>query len=185
MGHGGYGRASLWMRPAIFEEIGQSASATPADTDELWEWAREMTKFDDSGDITQLGMNLPSWTWEYFTWIANFGGVLWDATANEPTPEHPGVLAALADLVTQVDFYGVDTLERWSAGMGSQSGAQDPWLAGTDGNEGLWRLVRPGDFRLLPRFGSLAKIIRQRRHHHHPRPNSKVIALSPGGRGRG
>ena len=120
----------LWMRPAMFEQIGQPGDAAPADTDEMWEWARELTKVDEAGDITQLGMRLPNWTWEYFTWIANFGGILWDPTANEPTPEHPGVLAALADLVAQVEIYGVDTLERWSAGMGAQEGAQNPWLAG-------------------------------------------------------
>jgi multiple sugar transport system substrate-binding protein len=123
----------LWSRPPLCEQIGQESTATPADTDEMWEWARELTQLDNTGDITQLGMGLPSWTWEYFTWIVNFGGVLWDPAANEPTPEHPGVLAALADLVSQVEFYGVDTLERWSAGMGAQSGAQDPWLAGQMG----------------------------------------------------
>lgn len=120
----------LWTRPPLFEAAGKEAGTYPADTDELWEWAGELTQRDSAGDITQLGMRLPNWTWEYFTWIANFGGEVWNAEANEPTPEHPGVLAALEDLVAQVNIYGVDTLERWSSGMGAQSGAQSPYLAG-------------------------------------------------------
>lgn len=120
----------LWTRPQLFGEIGQTGNVAPQDTDELWAWARELTTRDASGDIERLGMRLPGWTWEYFTWIVNFGGVLWDATANEPTPEHPGVLQALNDLLEQVNYYGADELNAWSAGIGSQSGAESPWLAG-------------------------------------------------------
>jgi multiple sugar transport system substrate-binding protein len=120
----------LWTRPQFLGEIGQSAEAVPADTDALWAWANELTTLDAAGDIQRLGMRLPNWTWEYFTWIANFGGVLWDATANEPTPEHSGVIEALNDLVNQVNLYGVEAMQAWSAGIGSQSGAENPWLAG-------------------------------------------------------
>jgi ABC-type glycerol-3-phosphate transport system substrate-binding protein len=119
----------LWTRPQQFAEIGKDATALPADTDELWQWGRELTTR-SNGDIQRLGVRLPDWTWEYFTWIANFGGVLWDTATSQPTPDHPGVLEALNDLVAQVKFYGVDTLDRWSAGIGSQTGAQSPWLAG-------------------------------------------------------
>jgi multiple sugar transport system substrate-binding protein len=118
----------LWTRPQLFQEIGQEPTTYPADTDELWEWARDLTERNAAGDITRLGMRIPDWTWEYFTWIANFGGRLWDSVANEPTPQHDGILAALHDLVTQVEFYGVDALERYAAG--AQSGAQNPWLTG-------------------------------------------------------
>jgi len=120
----------LWTRPPLFEAGGKAANVAPKDSDEMWQVAKDLTERDSTGDITKLGIRLPGWTWEYFTWIANFGGVLWDTEKNEPTPEHPGVMAALNDLVAQVNVYGVDTLERWSAGVGAQSGAQDPWLAG-------------------------------------------------------
>jgi multiple sugar transport system substrate-binding protein len=120
----------LWTRPGFFGDIGQQPDALPKDTDELWAWAKELTVRDAAGDVQRLGMRMPNWTWEYFTWIANFGGVLWDATANEPTPEHPGVIEALNDLVAQVNDYGVETLQAWSAGIGAQEGAASPWLAG-------------------------------------------------------
>jgi multiple sugar transport system substrate-binding protein len=127
----GAGLFLLWTRPQQFSEIGQSPQSLPATTDELWEWSRELTTRDSAGNIERLGMIMPGWLWEHLTWIVNFGGVLWDTVAGEPTPEHPGVLEALNDLKAQVEFYGVDTLDRWSASIGSQGGAESPWMAGS------------------------------------------------------
>lgn len=120
----------LWTRPQLFTEIGKGAGELPKDTDELWQWAQELTTRDDSDNIQRIGMRFPNWLWEYLTWIVNFGGILWDVEAGQPTPEHPGVVEALNDLVAQVKAYGVETLDTWAASIGSQGGAQDPWLAG-------------------------------------------------------
>jgi multiple sugar transport system substrate-binding protein len=120
----------LWTRPLYFSEIGKPADALPQDTDEMWQWAKDLTKTSADGAIERLGMRLPNWLWEYFAWIANFGGEIWDVNAGQPTPDHPGVLAALNDLVAQVKQYGADNLLRWSSGLGAGEGAQNPWLAG-------------------------------------------------------
>jgi ABC-type glycerol-3-phosphate transport system substrate-binding protein len=120
----------LWTRPPYFSEIGKPADALPQDTDEMWQWAKDLTKTSADGAIERLGMRLPNWLWEYFAWIANFGGEIWDVNAEQPTPDHPGVLAALNDLVAQVKQYGADNLLRWSSGLGAGEGAQNPWLAG-------------------------------------------------------
>jgi ABC-type glycerol-3-phosphate transport system substrate-binding protein len=130
----------LWTRPQHFLEIGKTLADTPKDTDELWAWGDQLTTRDSSGNVERLGMRLPNWTWLYFTWIVNFGGELWDSVAGQPTPDHPGVLEALNDLLAQVNKYGADTLNRWSSSIGSQEGAQSPWLAGnaTMQIEGDW-----------------------------------------------
>lgn len=120
----------LWTRPLYFSEIGKPTDALPQDTDEMWQWAKDLTKTSADGAIERLGMRLPNWLWEYFAWIANFGGEIWDVNAEQPTPDHPGVLAALNDLVAQVKQYGADNLLRWSSGLGAGEGAQNPWLAG-------------------------------------------------------
>jgi ABC-type glycerol-3-phosphate transport system substrate-binding protein len=119
----------LWTRPQQFAEIGKSG--LPKDTDELWAWANELTTKDADGNIQRLGMTLPTWLWPRFTWIVDFGGELWDTQKNEPTPEHPGVIEALDDLVAQVNIHGVDALDAWSTSIGSQGGEQNPWLAGS------------------------------------------------------
>mgnify|MGYP005842541117 CR=1 FL=1 len=120
----------LWTRPPQLADIGQDPMAVPADTDELWDWARKLTTKDADGNIQRLGMTIPTWTWPRFTWIVNFGGELWDTANNEPTPDHPGAVEALKDLVAQVEYYGVDAIDRWSTSLGSQGGEQNPWLAG-------------------------------------------------------
>lgn len=120
----------LWIRPQFFPEIGKQPTDLPKDTDELWDWAEKLTTKSADGAIQRLGMTLPNWLWSRFTWIVNFGGELWDKAQNEPSPEHPGVLAALNDLVAQVKKYGVDELNTWSSSIGSQGGEQNPWLAG-------------------------------------------------------
>ncbi len=122
----------LWTRPPLFSEIGKTVNAIPQDTDEMWQWGKELTKTSGTGEIDRLGIRLPNWTWEYFAWIANFGGEIWDANGNAPTPDHPGVIAALNDLVAQVNIYGAENLQRWASGMGAGEGAQNPWLAGTN-----------------------------------------------------
>jgi len=119
----------LWTRPQQFTEIGKSGM--PKDTDEMWAWAKELTTKDADGNIERLGMVLPTWLWPRFTWVVNFGGELWDSAKNEPTPEHPGVIEALNDLVAQVNYYGVEPLNAWSSSIGSQGGEQNPWLAGS------------------------------------------------------
>ena len=122
----------LWTRPQDFTEIGKTADAVPADSDEMWDWASQLTTKDADGNIQRMGMVLPSWLWTRFSWVANFGGEIWDMTKNEPTPDHPGVIEALNDLVAQVNLYGVEQLQAWSASIGSQGGEQNPWLAGNN-----------------------------------------------------
>jgi len=130
----------LWTRPPQFADLGKQPTDLPKDTDELWDWVQKLTTKDSDGNIQRLGMTIPTWTWSRFAWIADFGGVLWDTAKGEPTPEHPGVLEAMNDLVKQVKVFGVDTLDRWSTSIGSQSGEQNPWLAGnlTMQVEGDW-----------------------------------------------
>jgi multiple sugar transport system substrate-binding protein len=118
----------LWTRPPLLAEAGKPADTMPADTDELWAWAEAVTTRDSSGAIERLGFAPPAFVWEWFAWISNFGGELWDTEADQPTPDHPGVLAALNDVVAQVNKYGADNLTRWTASMASQTGTPPPFF---------------------------------------------------------
>jgi multiple sugar transport system substrate-binding protein len=127
------GLMTMWSRPTLLTDIGMDVKSQPADTDELWAWGQKLTKKDADGNIQRLGFLPPAWTWARFAWITDFGGKLWDTNTNKPTPEDPGVLAALNDIVANVKIMGVDNLTRWSSSVGSQSGAQSPYLAGNLG----------------------------------------------------
>ena len=121
----------LWTRPPILADIGKPPDALPADTDELWTWAAEATVRDPNGNIERLGFAPPTTDlWQWFAWISNFGGVIWDTETGQPTPDHPGVLAALNDVVTQVNVYGPENLTRWTASMQAQTGAPPPYFTG-------------------------------------------------------
>ncbi|MDQ3413155.1 MAG: extracellular solute-binding protein [Chloroflexota bacterium] len=120
----------LWTRPPILAEAGIPPDALPADTDELWAWAEAATVRDANGAIERLGFSPPRGTWEWYSWIASYGGVLWDDETGQPTPDHPGVIAALNDVVAQVNNYGADNLTRWTASMEAQAGAPSPYLTG-------------------------------------------------------
>jgi len=119
----------LWDRPQIMKEVSGS-DAVPGDLDQLWALAQKATTRTSSGDIQRLGMAIPNWIWTQFAVMASYGGKVWDYAKDEPTPDDAGVIAALKDLVAQVNFYGVDALDRWSSSIGSQSGEQDPWMSG-------------------------------------------------------
>lgn len=127
----GAGVFLFWMRTPMLADIGKGPADVPADTDEAWEWARELTTRDSDGNIQRLGMNVPSWSWNVFVWLSTFGGSLWDVNKGEPTPEHPGVIMALEDMVEQINFYGLEDMQRWSSSIGSQGGAENPWLQGS------------------------------------------------------
>jgi len=123
----GVGIYMLWYNPQHLKEVGADF---PKDTDELWAIADELTTRDANGDIDRLGMRLTTWFWEHLTWICCFGGEIWDLNKNEPTPDHPGVLAALNDMVAVVKRYGVETLDRWSSSIGGLEGVQQPFFSG-------------------------------------------------------
>ena len=138
----------LWGRPQQFTEIGKTVNDVPKDSDELWDWANKLTTKDADGNINRLGMVLPTWNWPRMSWQVNFGAELWDTAKNEPTPDHPGSIAALNDLVAQVNLRGVEALDKWSTSIGSQGGEQNPWLAGnlTFQVEGDWNGQQIFDF---------------------------------------
>jgi multiple sugar transport system substrate-binding protein len=121
----GVGMYMTWYNPKHLDEVG---AEYPQDTDELWAIADELTTYDDDGNIQRLGMRLTDWFWSHMTWICNFGGRIWDLEKDEPTPDHPGVLAALNDMVEAVERYGVDNLDRWSSSIGGQGGVQQPYF---------------------------------------------------------
>jgi len=120
----------LWYLPQQFSEIGQTAEAYPATTDELWSWAQQLTTRDANGDIQRMGMAIPTWVWTVMSYSASYGAELWNTDSDEPAPDNAGMVQGLTDLVKEVEFYGLDAMDRWSASIGSQGGQQDPWMAG-------------------------------------------------------
>jgi ABC-type glycerol-3-phosphate transport system substrate-binding protein len=105
----------------------------------MLQMAAKLTTQDASGNITRLGFQLPNWFWPQMGWMAAYGGPVWDKQKNEPTPDHPGVIKSLQALTNIAKSYGVDKMDAWLASIGSQTGAQMPYMSGAlsmyiDGN---------------------------------------------------
>lgn len=123
----GAGMEMLWYNPRHLAEAGLDF---PQDTGELWQVAEALTMRDEAGGIVRLGMRPTAGFWECMAWIGSFGGRIWDEAANEPSPDHPGVIAALEDLAAAAGRYGIENLDRWLAGPGSGQGEAQPFMSG-------------------------------------------------------
>lgn len=118
----------------------------PTTTEELAAAIGKLTKTDDKGAITQLGLGNPSLPNSLTTLGYAFGGT-WDGTdpaAPAPTPADPGNLAALTfwqDTITKK--YGADKVAAFTAGWGQYMSAQDPFYAGKVAMviDGEWQAV--------------------------------------------
>ncbi len=133
----GFAVFTLWTHPQQWQEIGHPDP--PKDTDDMLQMAAKLTTQDANGNLTRLGFQLPNWFWPQMGWMAAYGGPVWDKVKNEPTPDHPGVIKALQALVDTAKSYGVDKMDAWLASIGSQTGAQMPYMTGAlsmyiDGN---------------------------------------------------
>ncbi len=124
----GFAFFTLWTHPQQWAEIGHPDA--PKDVDDMLAMAQKLTSRDDSGAIKRLGFGMPSWFWPDMGWAAAYGGPVWDKSNQQPTPDHPGVITALKALVDLAKFYGVDAMDGWNASIGSQSGAQMPYMTG-------------------------------------------------------
>ncbi len=124
----GFALFTVWTHPQQWQEIGHPEP--PKDIDEMIQMAQKLTTRDDSGSIKRLGFGLPNWFWPQMGWAAAYGGPVWDKQNNQPTPDNPGVITGLKALVDLAKFYGVDAMDAWNASIGSQSGAQMPYMTG-------------------------------------------------------
>ncbi len=107
----------------LFAEAG---IAEPPKTAGQWADAvAKLTKVDDDGNITQLGLNLSNDN--LVTLAFPFGGQ-WTDEAGKPTPAHPGNIAAIKFWVDNVMAkYGVDQVKRFQSGFGDYASRQYPF----------------------------------------------------------
>lgn len=106
--------------------LAEAGVEPPETIGELQDAIVELTKVDDAGDITQLGMRAP----DYINLAYVFGGDWFDAEGN-PTPDNAGNLDALHFWVDNVvATYGEDKLQKFESGYGEYASAQNPFYAG-------------------------------------------------------
>lgn len=102
----------------------------------------KLTKVDDNGNITQLGLGNPDLPSSITTLGYAFGGTWNDPSTGKPTADKPGNVEAL-DFYDKniVQAYGADHVNRFVGGFGPYMSAQDPFQTGKVAMEidGEWR----------------------------------------------
>ena len=99
---------------AIFAEAGM---ALPTTTEELYQAAIELTKVDDAGNVTQLGLSADKHAFENAAYA--YGGRWWDKETGMPTADEDANIAAwqeLEALYRQVDPTAAQAFENQSLG---------------------------------------------------------------------
>jgi multiple sugar transport system substrate-binding protein len=125
---------ALHWNKALFEEAGLDPESPPRTLDELDRMAEQLTKYDDDGNLTQIGF-MPSeptslgtawWPWMWVYW---FGGSLWDDELGV-TFDTPENMRAHKWVLSYAEKYGPDKLRKLESSFGNFSSQQNPFLSG-------------------------------------------------------
>jgi ABC-type glycerol-3-phosphate transport system substrate-binding protein len=114
---------------ASAKDAGLDPKKPPVTWDDWNEWTTKLTKKDASGNITQLGSNVPS-GWSLWNVVWSFGAETFNTEVSQVTPDNPGVIAALTFMQQWVGKIGYDAAKRFSGGLGSNVSPQNPFILG-------------------------------------------------------
>jgi multiple sugar transport system substrate-binding protein len=117
----------LFYNKDMFTEAGLDPEKPPTTWDELFQYAQQLDKKNDAGELTQVGFN----PWWGNVWVMPFvyttGAEVVDE-AGKVTINSPEVLEAATWYKEWVDHYGKENLDNFASSFGS--GAQDPFISG-------------------------------------------------------
>ncbi|MGZ9584378.1 ABC transporter substrate-binding protein [Paenibacillus marinisediminis] len=119
---------TLLYNKKLFEEAG--ITAPPETLEQMFEYAKKLTKKDDSGTITQIGF-IPDYPWiDNVFWPAIFGGSWFDESTGKVTPNAEANVKSIAYQRSFYDEFGRDQIDKFKSGMGKRGTPQDPLLTG-------------------------------------------------------
>jgi len=119
---------ALHWNKSLFEAAGLDPEAPPRTLDELDRMADQLTKFDENGNLVQLGFTpaVPAaWPWAWGAW---FGAELW-AEDTGITFDTAANLQAYKWIEGYSAKYGADKLRTFQSGFGNFSSPQNPFLS--------------------------------------------------------
>jgi multiple sugar transport system substrate-binding protein len=119
--------SSLMYNKADFEAAG--LTKPPETLEELFDYAKKLTKKDSGGNITQIGF-IPDYPWiDNVFWPVMFGGS-WIDDSGKLTPNAEPNVKAIAYQRSFYEEYGQKQVDKFKSGMGKRGTAQDPLLTG-------------------------------------------------------
>jgi multiple sugar transport system substrate-binding protein len=121
--------AFYWNKD-LFEEAGLDPEKPPQTLEELTEYADKLTKFDDNGEITQIGF-IPDFSWGHQEqYIPMFGGFWVSEDGTKVQLDSPAVIE---DLKWEQQFYtkyGPDKVLKFTSSLGDYGSAEHGFMSG-------------------------------------------------------
>lgn len=119
--------SSLMYNKKAFEDAGMTAP--PETLEELYDYAKKLTKKDDGGNISQIGF-IPDYPWiDNVFWPVIFGGS-WIDESGKVTPNAEANVKAIAYQRSFYEEFGQTQIDKFKSGMGKRGTPQDPLLTG-------------------------------------------------------
>ncbi|GGD94358.1 ABC transporter substrate-binding protein [Paenibacillus nasutitermitis] len=119
---------SLMYNKAAFADAG--ITSPPETLEQLFEYAKKLTKKDDKGSISRIGF-IPDYPWiENVLWPILYGGSWYDEATGKVTPNAEANVKSIAYQRSYYEEYGQSQIDKFKSGMGKRGTAQDPLLTG-------------------------------------------------------
>ena len=131
----------LYWNKELFREAGLDPNKPPKTIDELNEYMKKLTKYDNKGDIIQLGFDPLTPGWWPPAWCYFFGGKLYDPQTKRITANAPENVKAYEWLRDFIKEFGMEKLQRFRAGFGPYWSAENAFVAGkvAMSYDGIWK----------------------------------------------
>lgn len=110
----------------MFRQAGLDPNTPPRSFDELFTYAKRLTKFRDDGSIEVLGFQPidPS------LWAKAFGATFYDAKNRRILATEPELMNALNWMVSFYDHFDLTSLRKFNSGLGNKMSVENPLLSG-------------------------------------------------------
>jgi len=131
----------LYWNKELFREAGLDPNKPPKTIDEFNEYMKKLTKYDDKGDIIQLGFDPLTPGWWPPAWCYFFGGKLYEPQTKRITANAPENIKAYEWLRDFIKEFGMEKLQRFRAGFGPYWSAENAFIAGkvAMSYDGIWK----------------------------------------------
>ncbi|MBB6634826.1 ABC transporter substrate-binding protein [Cohnella thailandensis] len=118
---------SLMYNKKDFADAG--LTKPPETLEEMFDYAKKLTKKDDSGNITQIGF-IPDYPWiDNVFWPVVFGGS-WLDDSGKVTPNAEANVKSIEYQRSFYEEFGQNQIDKFKSGMGKRGTPQDPLLTG-------------------------------------------------------
>ncbi len=121
----------IWWNKDVFKKAGLDPDKGPQSLEELVEYSKKLTKYDEEGNLVRWGFDplVPQWNWPY-VWVYHFGGKLIDPETGNITIDSPEAVKTFKWVLDYLKNFGMEKVEKFRGGYGPYWSASNPFVSG-------------------------------------------------------